>query len=68
MPEMNNFALLFEKNELLSSSFIFEGRIYNYGSFLKSKLVPLRTQEDGHYRENPSNHELLTFRGVDCRG
>ena len=25
------------------------------------------TQEDEHYRENPSNHELLTERGVDRR-
>ena len=25
------------------------------------------TQEDEHYRENPSNHELLTVRGVDRR-
>ena len=24
------------------------------------------TQQDGHYRANPSNHELLTVRGVDC--
>ena len=45
----------------------FEGRIYTYGSVLKSKFVPQRTQEDGHYRENPSNHELLTLRGVDRR-
>ena len=46
----------------------FEGQIYTYGSFLKSKFVPQKTQEDGHYRENPSNHELLTLRGVDRRG
>ena len=46
----------------------FEWRIYTYGSVLKSKLVTQRTQEDGYYRENPSNHELLTLRGVDRRG
>ena len=45
----------------------FEGRIYTYGSVLKSKFVPQRTQEDGLYRKNPSNHELLTLRGVDRR-
>ena len=42
----------------------FAGRIYSYGSVLKSKFVTQRTQEDGHYRENPSNHELLKLRGV----
>ena len=45
----------------------FEWRIYSYGSVLKSKFVPQRTQEDGHYRKNPSNHELLTLRGIDRR-
>ena len=35
--------------------------------FLKSKFVHQRIQEDGHYRENPSNHELLRARGVDCQ-
>ena len=45
----------------------FEGRIYTYGSVLKSKFVPQRTQEDGLYRKNPSNYELLTLRGVDRR-
>ena len=33
----------------------------------KSKFVHQSTQEDEHYRENPSNHELLTVRGVDRR-
>ena len=45
----------------------FGGRIYTYGSVLKSKFVQQRIHEDGHYRENPSNHELLTVRGGDCR-
>ena len=45
----------------------FDGRIYTYWSVLKSKFVHQRTQEDEHYRENPSNHELLTVRGVDRR-
>ena len=45
----------------------FAGRIYTYWSVLKSKFVHQRTQEDEHYRENPSNHELLTVRGGDCR-
>ena len=45
----------------------FDGRIYIYGSVLKRNFYHKRTQEDGHYRENPSNHELLTVRGVDCR-
>ena len=44
----------------------FDGRIYTYWSVLKSKFVHQRTHEDGHYRENPSNHELLTVRGGDC--
>ena len=52
---------------LWSSTFYssFDGRIYTYCSVLKSKFVHQRTQEDEHYRENPSNHELLTVRGVD---
>merc|ERR1711923_589432 len=45
----------------------FEGRIYSYGSVLKSKFVHQRIHEDGHYRENPLNHELLTVRGGDFR-
>ena len=45
----------------------FAGRIYSYGSVLKSKFVHQRIHEDEHYRDNPSNHELLTVRGVDCR-
>ena len=43
----------------------FDGRIYTYWSVLKSKFVHQRTQEDEHHRENSSNHELLTVRGVD---
>ena len=31
----------------------------------KSKFVHQRIREDGHCRENPANHELLTLRGVD---
>ena len=32
----------------------FDGRIYSYGSVLKSKFVHQRIhQEDEHYRENP---------------
>ena len=46
----------------------FEGRIYSLKNFHKCKFVHQRTQEDGHYRENPWNHELLTLRGVDRRG
>ena len=45
----------------------FEGRIYSLEHFHKCKFVPQRTQEDEHYRENLSNHELLTLRGVDRR-
>ena len=45
----------------------FDGRIYSLEHFHKSKFVQQRTQEDGHYRGNPWNHELLTVRGVDCR-
>ena len=46
----------------------FDGRIYSIKHFHKCKFVHQRTQEDGDYRENPSNHELLTLRGVDRRG
>ena len=46
----------------------FDGISYTYGgSVLKSNFYHKTTQEDGHYRENPSNHELLTDRGGDCR-
>ena len=45
----------------------FNGRSYTHGSVLKSNFYHKTTQEDGHYRENPSNHELLTVRGGDCR-
>merc|ERR1712155_125336 len=45
----------------------FDGQIYSLKHFNKCKFVHQRTQEDEHYRENPSNHELLTVRGVDCR-
>ena len=37
------------------------------GSVLKSNFYHKTTQQDGHYRENPSNHDLLTVRGGDCR-
>ena len=40
---------------------------YSLKHFHKSTFHHKRTQEDGHYRENSSNHELLTVRGVDCR-
>ena len=39
---------------------LLHGRSYTYGSVLKSNFY-------GHYRANPSNHELLAVRGVDCR-
>ena len=45
----------------------FDGRIYSLKHFYKCKFVHQRTQKDEHYRENPSNHELLTVRGVDRR-
>ena len=45
----------------------FDGQIYSLKHFHKSKFVPQRTHEDGHYGENPSNHELLTVRAGDCR-
>ena len=45
----------------------FDGRIYTYWSVLKSKFVHQKTQEEEHYRENPSNYELLTVRVVDRR-
>ena len=45
----------------------FGGRIYSLKHFHKSKFVLQRTHEDAHSRENPSNHELLTVRGGDCR-
>ena len=45
----------------------FYGGSYSLKHFHKSTFHHKRTQEDGHYRENPSNHELLRVRGVDCR-
>ena len=45
----------------------FEGRIYSLKHFNKCKFIHQITHEDGHSRENPSNHELLTVRGVDRR-
>ena len=45
----------------------FDGRIYSLNHFNKCIFVHQRTQKDEHYRENPSNHELLTERGVDRR-
>ena len=50
-----------------SSWILLMDKIYTYGSVLKSKFGHQRIREDGHYRENPSNHELLTLRGVDCQ-
>ena len=41
-------------------------RIYSLKHFHNCQFVHQRTQEDGHYRENPSNHELLTVSVVDC--
>ena len=35
--------------------------------FYRKNFYRKRTQEDGHFRENPSNPELLAVRGVDCR-
>ena len=58
---MNDFLC---SDHLLES---FDGRSYTYGSVLKSNFYHKTTQQDGHYRANPSNHELLTVRGVDCR-
>ena len=40
---------------------------YSLKHLHKSTFHHKRTQEDGHYRENPSNHELLRVRGVHCR-
>ena len=45
----------------------FDGRSYTYGSVLKSNFYHKTTQEDGDFRDNPSNHELLTVRVGDCR-
>ena len=36
-------------------------------SINKCNFYHKTTQQDGHYTENPSNHELLTVRGGDCR-
>ena len=36
----------------------FDGRSYTYGSVLKSNFYHKTTQEDGHYRKNPSNQRL----------
>ena len=44
-----------------------DGRIYSLKHFHKCKFAHQRTHEDGHYKQNPSNHELLTLRGVNCR-
>ena len=44
----------------------FGGRIYSLEHFNRCKFVHQRIHEDEHYRENPSNHELLTVRGGDC--
>ena len=42
----------------------FYGGISTYESVLESNFHRKRIQEDGHYRENPSNHELLTVGGT----
>ena len=57
---------IFSSVHLLGS---FDGRIYSLKHLHNCKFVHQRTQEDDHYRENPSNHELLTLtlRGVDCQ-
>ena len=62
MSGVHGFKDFLCSDHLLES---FDGRIYTYGSVLKSKFVHQRIQEDEHYKENPSNHELLTLRGVD---
>ena len=64
MSGVHGFKDFLCSDHLLES---FAGRIYSYGSVLKSKFVHQRIHEDEHYRDNPSNHELLTVRGVDCR-
>ena len=43
----------------------FYGRSYSLKHFHKCKFYHQRTQQNGHYKENPSNHKLLTVRGVD---
>ena len=43
----------------------FDGQIYSLKHFHMCKFVGQRIQEDEHWRENSSNHELLTLRGVD---
>ena len=47
----------------LLESFMVEFRL----KVLKSNFHCKRPYEDGHCRENPSNHELLTVKGVGCR-
>ena len=64
MSGVHGFKDFLCSDHLLES---FDGRIYSYGSVLKSKFVHQRIHEDAHCRENPSNHELLTVRGGDCR-
>ena len=46
----------------------FYGGISTYESVLESNFHRKRIQEDGHYRENPSNHELLTVRELIVMG
>ena len=51
-------------DHLLESFYV---RSYTYGSVLKSKFYHQTTQEDGHYKEYPLNHEIQEVRRVDCR-
>ena len=44
----------------------FDGRSYSLKHSHKCNFYHKTTQQDGHYRENPSNHELQTVRGVEC--
>ena len=50
MTGVHGFKDFLCSDHLLES---FDGRIYTYGSVLKSKFVHQRIQEDEHYRENP---------------
>ena len=61
LSEVYGFKVFLCSAHLLGS---FVGRIYSYGSVLKSIFVHQGIQEDGHYREN---HEPLRVRRVDCR-
>ena len=68
--QLSSLSGVHSLKDFLSSDHLvesFDGRSYTYGSVLKSNFYHKTTQQDGHYRANPSNHELLTVRGVDCR-